>query len=262
MDGVTTQSVRDDHLRLWLPHWADDETDDSLVRYIASCIAQDIVEGNLQPGEFLNSVKLAERFGTSRTPVREALLRLEREGVVETIRRRRSRVSRMTIAEVRCDYELRAGLNGLVAELVCARARDDQIAALWNYQHQLDRAAEANDVAGYFWKNVEFRNGEADLTGNPPLRRTLDQLGLRTLRLRHLSLSYPGRLAVSCDEHRRLLRAYEQRDTALAVALNRSITMAGLRTIEDRGWTGLRGEDVLEGSGMKEFDTATVQPPR
>ncbi|RYF53001.1 MAG: GntR family transcriptional regulator [Comamonadaceae bacterium] len=244
MDSVATQSVKDDHFRLLL-HWDDEETDDSLVHQIARSVAHDIVEGRLQPGEFLNSVQLADHFGTSRTPVREALLRLEREGLVETIRRRRSRVSRMSIAEVRNDYELRAGLNGLVAELVCARARDDEIAALWNYQHQLDRATEENDADAYFWKNVEFRDREADLTRNPPLRRTLDQLGLRTLRLRHLSLSYPGRLPVSCDEHRRLLRAYEQRDTALAVALNRSITLAGLRTIEHQGWTGLRGEDVL-----------------
>lgn len=245
MDNEDPRNDRDDHFRILLSHWPDEASDDSLVRRIAGCVAQDIVEGRLQPGEFLNSVQLAERFGTSRTPVREALLRLEREGVVETIRRRRSRVARMTMAEVRNDYELRGALNGLVAELVCARARDDEIAALWNFQHKLDFAAENDDADTYFWTNVEFRDFEADLARNLPLRRTLDQLGLRTLRLRHLSLSYPGRLAVSCAEHRRLLRAYEQRDSQLAIALNRSITVAGLRTIEHHGWTGLRGEDVL-----------------
>lgn len=228
-----------------LPEWDETGPDNSLVRKIAGSLAKDIVEGRLRPGDSLNSVKLAEQFGTSRTPVREALLKLEQEGVVETSPRRRSNVSTMTIAEVRNDYELRAALNALVSELVCERARDEEIASLWHWQSRLDQATADDDVDAYFWANVEFRNHEADITQNPQLRRTLDRLGLRTLRLRRLSLSYPGRLAVSRDEHRRLLRAYEQRDARLASALNRSITIAGLRGIEQNGWTDLKGDDVI-----------------
>lgn len=226
--------------------WDDAADDDnSLVRNIAASVGRDIVEGRLQPGDVLNSVQLAKQFGTSRTPVREAILKLEKQGVVETTPRRRPRVASMSVSEVRNDYEIRAALNGLVSELICSRARDDQIASLWHWQHQLDKATEADDVDAYFWANVEFRHHEADLTQNPQLRRTLDRLGLRTLRLRHLSLSYPGRIAISCEEHRRLLRAYEQRSTDLAVALNRSITIAGLRTIEANGWADTNGQIVV-----------------
>ncbi|TDD32732.1 GntR family transcriptional regulator [Actinomadura sp. KC06] len=241
MDGST-----DPREPIPLPEWSDVTAADSLVRRIVGTVAREIIEGRLQPGDYLSSVRLAKQFGTSRTPVREALVQLEREGVVETTPRRRSRVTTMTIPEVRNDYELRAALNGLVSELVCARAADHEIASLWHWQRKLDQAVEDDDVDAYFWANVEFRNHEADLTQNPQLRKTLDRLGLRTLRLRHLSLSYPKRIAISCEEHRRLLRAYEQRDTALAVALNRAITMAGLRTIEQNGWLDTKGEKVVE----------------
>jgi hypothetical protein len=59
------------------------------------------------------------------------------------------------------------------------------------------------------------------------------------LQLRHLSLSFPGRIERSLDDHDRLMTAYEDRDTALAVAITRSIIYAGFRAIEASGWPGL-----------------------
>ena len=86
------------------------------------------------------------------------------------------------------------------------------------------------------------------MAGNRQLTRLLSSLGLRTLQLRHVSLSLPGRLDRSVEDHERLLAAYADGDAPLAVALTRSIIMTGLRSIEASGWSGL--EDWLCGLGF------------
>ena len=85
---------------------------------------------------------------------------------------------------------------------------------------------------------MEFRNTEARLAGNETVRNVLDSVGIRTLQLRHLSLSQPGRLDTSVDDHRRLVRAYTDGEAELAAALTQSIVRRGLAAVERSGWTG------------------------
>src|SRR5579883_1147888 len=99
---------------------------DSLVGSIIDWIARAIIEGRLQPGDDLNSVDLAHRFNTSRAPVREALILLEQEGLVEIQARRRPRVATMSIHQVRELYQVRAALHALVAELIVTNASDEE----------------------------------------------------------------------------------------------------------------------------------------
>ena len=198
-------------------------------------LALGIVEGRLPPGHEVNSAELARRFKTSRTPVREALLLLEREGLVVIPPRRRPYVSPVTLAQVREMYEIRASLYSLVSELVVARASDAELAGLTAWQRLLETDANAGDVDAYFWHNVGFRNAEASLSGNKELQRRLSGLGLQMHRFRHLSLSLPGRLRHSLADHERLIRAYLDRDTALAAAVSRSLVLRGYQAIETSG---------------------------
>ncbi len=197
-----------------------------------------IIEARLKPGDDLNSVELARRFNSSRTPVREALLTLEREGLVEIAARKRPRVRRLGIAEVREIYELRSELYGLVSRRIVARATDAGIEELAAIQRALADAARDGDLDRSFWLVVDFRNAEARLAGNETVRNVLDSVGIRTLQLRHLSLSRPGRLDTSADDHSRLVRAYRDRDAELAAALTQSIVRRGLAAVEQSGWTG------------------------
>jgi DNA-binding GntR family transcriptional regulator len=213
------------------------EGSDSLPFAIFQELAVQIVEGRLLPGHEVNSADLARRFTTSRTPVREALLLLEREGLVVVPPRRRPFVSPVALDQVREIYEIRGSLYGLVSELVVARATDTEIKALGQWQDLLERDARDGDVDGYFWHNVGFRNAEARLSRNNELQRRLSSLGLQMHRFRHLSLSLPGRLLHSVADHERLVRAYADRDAPLAAAVSKSLVMRGLRAIEN---TGLR----------------------
>jgi DNA-binding GntR family transcriptional regulator len=207
----------------------------SLAFTIFQEIAVGIVEGRLPPGHEVNSAELARRFSTSRTPVREALLLLERESLVIIPPRRRPYVSPVDMAQVREIYEIRASLYALVSELLVARASDAEIFGLRRWQGLLSADASAGDVDAYFWHNVGFRDAEASLSKNGELQRRLSSLGLQMHRFRHLSLSLPGRLLHSVADHERLVNAYADRDAAMAAAVSRSLVMRGYRAIERAG---------------------------
>ncbi len=211
---------------------------DSLVGRIAESVGLAIIEGRFAPGADLNSVDLSAQFSTSRTPVREALMLLEKEGLVEIPPRRRPRVAPLSIEAVREIYQVRASLYALVAELIVPRATDSELGTLKPHLEQMEGAARTGDFDRFFWANVAFRDAETVLCGNSQVRRMLDSLMLRTLQLRRLSLSLPGRVEQSLADHQRLLRAYYDRDLALAVALKRAIVLGGLTAIERSGWTG------------------------
>lgn len=214
----------------------------SIADEIAVALAAEIVEGRLRPGDDLNSVDLARTFSSSRTPVREALLVLEREGFVEITARRRPRVARLRPRDVRELYRLRAQLYQVVSRRVVRLASASDLDRLTEHQRDLEEAAATGDVDRYFWVNVRFRDTEAGIARDETLRRVLDTLGLRALQLRHLSLSQPGRLAPSVADHARLVRAYRDRDGALAAALTQSLVLGGLAAIERSGWTGYTHE--------------------
>ena len=211
----------------------------SSVAEIVDWVARGIIEGRLRPGDDLNSVDLAKRFGVSRTPVREALFALTREGLVDWSPRRRPRVAAMQLKEVREIYALRALLYGQVSLAIVEHATDEDIAALWRAHGKLAEVAARGDVDGYFWANVAFRDEELRVSGNGIFKEVLDSMRMRTNRLRHLSTSLPGRLQRSCTDHQRLCEAYAERDGVLAAALNRSIVMGALHAIE-AAWDDLR----------------------
>lgn len=212
---------------------------DSLVGNIARDIAADIVTGRLRAGHDLNSVELARRFDTSRTPVREALLLLEKEGLIEIEAHRRPRVKRWTWPEICELYEVRATLNALVAELIVANATEEQLATLDALYVHLVAANEKLDVEAYFNANVAFRDAELQIGGNTQLRQIVDNLGLRVQLFRHYSISLPEGMQESCSDRGRLLRAYHERDSSLAVSLSRSVVLRGLKRIQRFGWKGM-----------------------
>jgi len=205
---------------------------DSLVIDIACTIGAEILDGTLPPGCDLNSVDLASRFGTSRTPVREALVMLEKEGLVEIAPRRRPRVSDHSRAEIREIYRVRAAMLGLCASEACEHATAEELAELRAIVTSMQQAAATGDHDGYYWGNVRFHERFAELARNRTLLRQLDSLVLRSLRFRRRTLSNPERVRRSIADHSRLVVALEDRDQALASALASANVLGALRTLE------------------------------
>ena len=204
----------------------------SLVGEIAISIARDIIEERVEPAADLNSFDLARRFHTSRTPVREALLVLEKDGLVEVPPRRRPRAAifgRATIHEI---YELRAELYALVARRIVENASDAEIASLASRLENMTDAATRGDDDGYFWQVVLFHEQASSVSGNRTLKRAIDGLGLRVLQLRHVGMARGWRIDRSLADHTRLVAALNERDAELAAALNRALVIAGLKGLD------------------------------
>jgi DNA-binding GntR family transcriptional regulator len=210
----------------------------SLAQQIFDETAIAIVEGRLRPGQTLNSVELAATFATSRTPVREALTELERYGAVVVAPRQRPRVARANLTQLKHIYDLRASLFTLVSELIVDSCPPGRLAELWTWQAALEDDAARDCVDDYFWHHAGFRLVESRLTDNEELQRIISALAMRAMQVTHLSFSLPGRLEQSVADHRRLLLAYEERDKATAIAVNRLMIMTGFRALQESGVVG------------------------
>ncbi|MEZ5890058.1 MAG: GntR family transcriptional regulator [Xanthobacteraceae bacterium] len=204
----------------------------SLVSRIACEIGAEIVEGILCPGADLNSVDLAKRYATSRTPIREALMLLEKEGLVTIPPRRRPRVADLPIEDIREIYRVRAALFAAVAIEVVEKATPSDFVLLREFLAKMSRAHTEGDVTGFLWANVDFYNVFTTIARNRTAKRMIDSLLLRTLRFRRLSLSQPHRMDKSMANHNQLLDACEERDAGLAAALIRSNHLHALTALE------------------------------
>ncbi len=204
----------------------------SLVTLIACDVGAEILEGVLRPGDDLNSVDLSRHYKTSRTPVREALMLLEKERLVEVPPRRRPRVVLLALREVREIYHVRAALLELIAADVARNASPEELAELSQLVVAMQRAYAAGDLHGYTWANVDFHERNTLIAANVTAKRIIDSLLLRTLPLRRFGLSQETRMADSLADHVHLVQAYEKHDPNLAAALIRSNHMNALATLE------------------------------
>lgn len=209
---------------------------------IAVAIAREVIEGGLPAGTDLNSVALAERFGTSRTPVRDALGALERSGLVVVPPRRRPTVRLSSIEEIREIYEMRALLYGSAAQHFVDNARPEHIQAMHRIHQHMGTAATRGDITTTLWLNVAFRETELEGAGNDLLKELHDVIALRAMILRRRGLT-ADRLSRSHFDHGRLILAYEEDDVPTARALSRSIVMRGLASLESMAAAGAAGDE-------------------
>jgi DNA-binding GntR family transcriptional regulator len=203
------------------------------VAQIACEIGAEIVESLILPGHDLNTVELARRYNTSRTPVREALMLLENEGLVDIPPRRRPRAHLHSISEISEIYRTRTVLFELMAVDATNKAQNEShIRSLRSTLTRMEAAASIGDVVAFSWLSVEFHDNDTRASGNQTAKRIHDSLLLRTLSIRRISLAQPGRLKKSLDDHSHLIKAYESHDANLAGAILRANHIASLAALE------------------------------
>ena len=203
---------------------------DSLVGRIAADVAKAINEGSLAPGADLNSVELAARYGTSRTPVREALMLLEKEGLVEIPPRRRPRVSQISLDEIEELYQIRSVLNGLMISSF-VRVATDEMLRQTTALHARIKAHAHVDNAAFQAARRALHNHWLDNCGNASLRQLLSTWKMR-MSVGRLVQFRTEDVERSLRDHERLVIACLDREEALAVALMQSMTLSGLAAIK------------------------------
>lgn len=177
-----------------------------------------IISGELQPGDRLNEIQLAARFGTSRGPLREATRSLEAKGFVEVIRNRGVFVRQLSLEEACEIYDLRAALFGLAGRLVAQRMTDSLLKDLKALIDKMEVAASNNDVDAYYPLNLRFHELIMLASRNRTLKAEYDRFVNKMHLSRVKSLVQGGGLAVSNSEHREIVSALASGDPERAFA--------------------------------------------
>jgi DNA-binding GntR family transcriptional regulator len=192
-------------------------------------VVQLITSGELGPGEPIRQNQLAERIGISPTPVREALRRLEAQGLVVLEPHRGVRVIEVEPHEMSELYEIRAALEGLAVERAVPLMTEKQIRVVKNAQSRLEEAWSIPESKLLGKYNYEFHTGIYRLSRRPRLIRMIDSLW--PLFPWDSMSTIPGRGPGIVEEHRAILAAVIDRDAARAHQAMRFHMEAGARAL-------------------------------
>ena len=199
---------------------------------VYEALRQSITRGALKSGRKLNEIDLGTHFGTSRTPIREALMRLEQEGLVHLDPGRGAVVvdiSRVDLGEI---YPIVATLEGLAARLATPRLEATDIQNLHQLNRAMKQVARRGDAAAYMSANAEFHQVYLDRCMNQRLSMLLQSYKEQIYRFRIVSLSMPDRMNASAAEHAAIIAAFEARDPDLAGRLVQQHVEQGRRAVE------------------------------
>jgi DNA-binding GntR family transcriptional regulator len=181
---------------------------DSLRRQVTDALRASLVAGRMLPGEVHSAPALAERFGVSVTPVREALLDLAKDGLVEPLRNKGFRVTTPDAAELDATSDVRGLLEpaaaARVARLPAAR-RALAVEELRPLARAIVAAAHAGDVVAHLQADRAFHAALLELAGNPVLTETVLRLRDRSRLFGLEELARSGQLVRTAAEHERLL---------------------------------------------------------
>ena len=152
---------------------------------VFNTLRQAILTGELKPGERLMEIHLANRLGVSRTPIREAIRKLELEGLVTMIPRRGAEVAQITEKSMSYVLEVRRALDALCVELACERISDEDIRDLKDACDNFERAVRSKDAKKIAQADVELHNIIVKATGNSRLIQLINNLSEQMYRYRY-----------------------------------------------------------------------------
>lgn len=193
-------------------------------------LEEEILTGVLSPGDRLEELLLAERFGVSRTPIREALFQLSAAGLIEQRPRRGTFVAEVGPRRLMEMFDVMAELEAMCARLAARRAAPEDLAALRAAHEACEQAAERGDCDGYYYENEIFHERIRDASRNEFLIEQASALQKRLKAYRRLQLRARDRVRASFAEHDTIVAAIEAGDAeAAAEAMRGHVAVQGER---------------------------------
>jgi DNA-binding GntR family transcriptional regulator len=215
----------------------------SLTGLAYETLKEEILSTRLRPGEAVPTERLTATLGVGRTPIREAVLRLEKEGLVEIRPRMGTFVSALNLREIREMYEVRRTLEGLAARRASRHASADRLAdaerGLGPYRGADPATLRAEDYAGMQEAGQALHRLIVDTCQNEVLARLIRSLQDHFRRFRSLSRTLPQKLLTSHAQHLEILEALKARDEDRAERLVHEHFDAAARSLLD----SLMGEE-------------------
>lgn len=179
---------------------------------IFESLREAIINGDLKPGERLLEIHLANKMGVSRTPVREAVRKLELEGFVTMIPRRGAMVADLSTKQIKEVLEIRASLDGLAAELACERITEDKLQQLKDIQQSFIVSVEKENIQNAIKRDVEFHERIYEAAHNDRLLSIVNNLREQMQRFRVMYIRDIRALKSLIDEHEEIINAIERKD--------------------------------------------------
>lgn len=195
-----------------------------------------ITLGPLEPGEAIRDVDVAALLGISRTPVREALLRLGQEGLIEAFPGHQTRVAPLRFERVPHLFAIGGVLDALAAEEAAPEMEDTHCAEM---EQLLGRMTREDDPRELQLLDERFHGVYYAVSGNAPLLKLLEDLSLELRRFDREGFRSPAIMVAANDEHRAILRALGRRDGQGAAEAARRNWVASWERIAAAHWAGV-----------------------
>ncbi len=191
----------------------------TLREQILDTIRKQILRGKLKPGERVAEPELAEQFGISRTPIREAFRQLESEGYLTVVPRRGAVVASLSDRDVQEFYAIRSVLEGYAAELAAGHLSEKDLARLDTINQKLKRSAQTGNGKAFCQAYDEFHATFLKASDNSKLFELIQQLGMKFSSSRIAALIESGQMAFPEVDYDDVLEAFRRQDGKTAKSL-------------------------------------------
>ena len=183
---------------------------------VFDALREAIINGTLKPRDRLMEIQLAEELGVSRTPIREALRKLELEGFIVMVPRKGAYVADISFKDIADVFEIRAALEALAAGLAAERITDEELEDMERLVAEKAEAISGYDMDRLIRVDTLFHDAIYKASRNQRLTNIINNLREQIQRYRTTSLAYPGRMKRSLEEHRGIVEAIQSRDPQIA----------------------------------------------
>ena len=197
---------------------------------IVETIRNAIVNGQLPSGTRVAEPELADKFGISRTPIREAFRQLESEGFITVIPRKGAVVASLSAKDVSDFYDLKAVLEGYAARCAAKKLTEKDLVKMETVNRQMEAAALKRDLRKVLALHNEFHDVFLTACGNEKLHLLVQGLVMQFQRFR-LILAMPGRIEGSVAQHREIIDAFRKQDGAMAESLVQKNALYGKKIL-------------------------------
>lgn len=179
-------------------------------------LRREILLGELAPGERLMEIHLAQRLGVSRTPIREAIRKLELEGLVTMIPRRGAEVAQISEKNLEDVLEVRTSLERLAVRLACERMNEEQLSELHDACEHFAAVTKTKDMTAITQADVALHDVIIRSTGNRKLEQVISNLSEQMYRYRFEYIKDASYHTLLIEEHERIYQSIAARDSAKA----------------------------------------------
>ncbi|HSQ79397.1 MAG TPA: GntR family transcriptional regulator [Candidatus Bathyarchaeia archaeon] len=183
----------------------------SLTECVIDYLKQQLIKGDLHPGDEINLTALCDTLGVSRTPVREALVQLIKDGFIEEVTRKGFKIKKLELPEIRDIYVIGGLLESEVVQTACDRAAESDIDRLEVLLDESEAALARGEFAAYTAKNLQFNELIRSFCSNALLIRLVENIRER-LYFAHNRAASPAWNSLMASDHREILALLRTRD--------------------------------------------------